>query len=129
MNQQTRTHITQVRTAGVPVADQDRALDFYVDILGFEKRMDASFGPGQRWVEVAPAGAVTTIALLPTPPGAHTGVDTGVRLSTGDAEADHAQLRARGVDTDPEVIRMAGGVPPMFSFRDPDGNTLYVVEG
>ena len=129
MNQQTRTHITQVRTAGVPVADQDRALDFYVGVLGFEKRMDAPFGPGQRWVEVAPAGAVTTIALLPTPQGAHTGVDTGIRLSTGDAEADHAQLRARGVDTDAEVIRMGGGVPPMFSFRDPDGNTLYVVEG
>ena len=56
------------------------------------------------------------------------GVDTGIRLTTSDAEQDHAHLRDRGVDTDPQVMRMAGGVPPMFSFRDPDGNALYVVE-
>ena len=56
------------------------------------------------------------------------GVDTGIRLTTSDADADHAHLRGRGVDIDAEVMRMAGGVPPMFSFRDPDGNALYVVE-
>jgi len=56
MNQQTVTRITHVHTVGVPVTEQERALEFYVGKLGFEKRMDASFGPGQRWIEVAPPG-------------------------------------------------------------------------
>jgi hypothetical protein len=55
------------------------------------------------------------------------GVDTGIRLSTASAADDHATLRAKGVDVDPEILRLPG-VPPMFSFRDPDGNRLYIVE-
>lgn len=125
---QPATRVTAVSTVAVPVTDPDRALDFYVGTLGFEKRLDASFGAGQRWIEVAPPGARTTIALAPSTDRTPTGADTGIRLSTPDAEADHADLRARGVDTDPEVMRWPG-VPPMFSLRDPDGNTLYVVEG
>jgi catechol 2,3-dioxygenase-like lactoylglutathione lyase family enzyme len=121
------TQISDVHTITVPVADQDRALAFYVDKLGFEKRLDVSYGQGQRWIEVAPAGGTTTIALPPrgtvTP-----GVDTGIRLTTLDAEADHGRLRERGVDVDAEILRFGEGVPPMFSLRDPDGNTLYVVE-
>ncbi len=122
-----RTHITEVRTVAVPVTDQDRALDFYVGKLGFEKRMDATFNGDMRWIEVAPQGSPTTIALAPLPRGGATGVDTGIRLATDDAEADHVDLLARGVDTDPEVLRFEG-VPPMFSLRDPDGNLLYIVE-
>ena len=122
------TQISDVHTITVPVSNQDRALAFYVETLGFEKRMDVAFGQGQRWIEVAPAGAATTIAL-PPPGGAVTpGVDTGIRLTTLDAEADHGRLRERGVDVDAEILRFGEGVPPMFSLRDPDGNTLYVVE-
>lgn len=121
------THITNLGNVAVPVTDQERALAFYVDTLGFEKRRDVPFGGDQRWIEVAPAGAVTTIALAPSPAPDKVGVDTGIRLNTTDATADHADLRALGVDTDPEVMRWPG-VPPMFSFRDPDGNTLYIVE-
>jgi catechol 2,3-dioxygenase-like lactoylglutathione lyase family enzyme len=123
VNEQSR--ISGVATVAVPVADADRAIDFYVGTLGFEKRIDASFGSGQRWVEVAPAGASTTIALAP-PGNLSTGVDTGIRLSTPDAEADHETLRAAGASVD-DVLRWPG-VPPMFSLRDPDGNTLYVVQ-
>jgi catechol 2,3-dioxygenase-like lactoylglutathione lyase family enzyme len=122
------TRITQVATVAVPVTDQDRALEFYVEKLGLEKRMDAPFGEGLRWIEVGPAGATTTIALAPAPEGSPVGVDTGIRLITEDATAEHADLLARGVDADPEVLRWGGGVPPMFSLRDPDGNQLYVVE-
>ncbi len=127
MADESATRITGVGTVGVPVSDQDRALEFYVDTLGFEKRLDAPFGNGQRWIEVAPRGAATTVALMPLPQGGSAGTDTGIRLTTQDADADHAALRARGVDADPEVLRWEG-VPPMFSFRDPDGNTLYLVE-
>jgi predicted enzyme related to lactoylglutathione lyase len=121
------SRITQVGTVGVPVTDQARALGFYLDKLGFEKRMDAPFGQGQRWIEVAPPKATTTIALMPSPEGAPVGVETGIRLASDDAEADHADLLARGVDVDPEIMRWPG-VPPMFYFRDPDGNRIIVVE-
>ena len=119
--------VTGVANIGIPVSDHDRAISFYVGQLGFDVRRDSTFGAGLRWVEVAPAGAVTTIALTPTPPGKPTAVDTGVRLSVADADTVHAALRAGGVDVDGEVMRWPG-VPPMFSFRDVDGNTLYVVE-
>ena len=62
---ETRTHISQLGTVLVPVSDQDRALEFYVEKLGFEKRNDTPFGEGERWVEVAPPSASTTIALIP----------------------------------------------------------------
>jgi predicted enzyme related to lactoylglutathione lyase len=125
---QAATQITDVHTITVPVSDQDRALAFYVEQLGLEQRMDVSYGGGQRWIEVAPAGARTTIALPPSGGSVKPGVDTGIRLTTLDAEADHRRLRERGVDVDAEILRFGEGVPPMFSLRDPDGNTLYVVE-
>jgi predicted enzyme related to lactoylglutathione lyase len=120
------TRITDVRTVGVPVTDQDRALEFYLDTLGFEKRLDAPIGEGMRWIEVAPAGATTSIALVRSPEGAPVGLDTGIRFTTQDADADHANLRAAGVDAD-DVLRWPG-VPPMFTFRDIDGNGLVIVE-
>ena len=125
---ETRTHVTQVGTVIVPVSDQDRALEFYLDKLGFEKRVDTSFGESERWVEVAPPGAATTIAIVPPREGEPTGIETRVALSSDDIEADHASLRARGVDADAEVSRMGDPVPPMFFFRDPDGNTFFVIE-
>ena len=64
MSEKTRTRLTPVGTVGVPVTDHDRALEFYVDKLGFEKRLDVPFGDGERWIEVAPPGAATTIALV-----------------------------------------------------------------
>jgi catechol 2,3-dioxygenase-like lactoylglutathione lyase family enzyme len=114
------THITGVGVVGVPVTDQDRALEFYVGKLGFEKRRDIPFGGG-RWIEVAAPGSATTIALVPA------GVPAGIRLMTEDADTDHADLRARGVEVDPEVMRMPEA-PPMFALRDPDGNSLILVE-
>ncbi|HEU4672205.1 MAG TPA: VOC family protein [Candidatus Limnocylindrales bacterium] len=121
----TSSHITGIATVAVPATDPDRSLDFYCGLLGFEKRRDDPFGEGLRWIEVAPVGASTTIALAP-PGGVRAGVDTGVRLTTSDCAADHETLRERGADVD-DILRWPG-VPPMFSLRDPDGNTLYVVE-
>jgi catechol 2,3-dioxygenase-like lactoylglutathione lyase family enzyme len=116
--------ITHIGTIVLPVDDQDAALEFYAGTLGFETRIDAEFAPGQRWVEVAPPGAQTSLALVPREQ-APAGIE--VSFATGGAEADHAELRARGVDADSELIRM-DDVPPMFTFRDPDGNRLRMVE-
>lgn len=120
------TAITRLGTVIVPVSDQDRALEFFVETLGFETRLDGEFAEGQRWLEVAPPGADTTIALVPGQ-GAGPG-ETEVSFATRDADADHAALRAERVDADEEVIRMGEYVPPMFTFRDPDGNRFRVVE-
>ena len=123
---ETKIRVTDVRTVGVAVTKQDRALEFYVDRLGFEKRLDVPMGQGARWIEVAPPGATTSIALIPAHDGVPAGVETGVRFTTEDADADHAELRSRGVDAD-EILRWEG-VPAMFAFRDQDGNGLEIVE-
>jgi catechol 2,3-dioxygenase-like lactoylglutathione lyase family enzyme len=125
----TRTRIARVGVVVVPVSDQDRAIGFYVDTLGFEKRADVPFGEGYRWVEVAPQGADTRIAIVPPPPGKPTGgVETGIGLETDDIDALHAELKSRGVDVDDEISRMGDPVPPLFWLRDPDQNSLMVVE-
>ncbi len=120
--------ISQIGTVIVPVSDQDRAIEFYLEKLGFEKRADIPFGNGDRWVEVAPAGATTTIAIVPPREGEPVGIETRVGWATDDADANHASLREQGVDVDAEVMRMGDPVPPMFFFRDPDGNKFMVVE-
>jgi catechol 2,3-dioxygenase-like lactoylglutathione lyase family enzyme len=121
----TTPQITHVGTVIVPVADQDQALAFYTGTLGFEVRIDAPFAPGRRWIEVAPAGGQTSLALVPRD-SAPSGIE--VSLATASAEADHAELTTRGVEADAELIRMGEGVPPMFTFRDPDGNRFRMVE-
>ena len=124
----TRTRVDKIATVIVPVSDPDRAIEFYVEKLGFEKRVDVPFGNGYRWVEVAPGDAVTTIALAPPPEGKPTGNrETGISLHTDDIDAYHAELKANGVDVDAEVSRMGDPVPPLFWLRDPEGNTLMVV--
>jgi catechol 2,3-dioxygenase-like lactoylglutathione lyase family enzyme len=122
------TTVDQVATVMVPVADQDRAIAFYTEKLGFELRADTPFGNGDRWVEVAPAGAATTVALVTPMEGQEVGVESRVAFASADIDADHAALRDRGVEVDPEVMRMGDPVPPMFFFRDADGNRLLLVQ-
>jgi catechol 2,3-dioxygenase-like lactoylglutathione lyase family enzyme len=125
----TKTRISKLGVVCIPVSDQDRAIAFYVEKLGFEKRADVPFGNGYRWVEVGPEGGETTIAIVPPPPGKPTGgMETGIGLQTTDIDALHAELRDAGVDVDAEVSRMGDPVPPILWFRDPDNNTLMVVE-
>ena len=87
------TTITDVRTVGVTVTDQDEALDFYVDTLGFEKRLDAPISPTMRWVEVAPPARPRSIALDQRRTATAVRTDTGIRFTVPDAEAEHAAMR------------------------------------
>jgi catechol 2,3-dioxygenase-like lactoylglutathione lyase family enzyme len=124
----TQTRVSKINTIVIPVSDQDRAIDFYVEKLGLEKRSDIPFGDKYRWVEVSPRDAETTIALAPPPDGAPAGNrETGIGLHTDDIDAYHAELKAAGVDVDEEISRMGDPVPPLFWLRDPEGNTLMVV--
>ena len=125
----TRTGVNKINTVIVPVGDQERQIEFYTEKLGFEKRVDIPFGGQYRWVEVAPGGAETTIALAPPPPGGSSGNrETGIALQTDDIEAYHSELKQKGVDVDAEISRMGDPIPPMFWLRDPEGNSLLVVQ-
>jgi predicted enzyme related to lactoylglutathione lyase len=120
--------IVKVANVIIPVADQDKVLPFYTDVLGLEMRVDAPMGDAGRWIEVAPAGADTPIALCPPGPEITPGnKQTGITLETGDIDALHARLKERGADVDDEVSRFPG-VPPLLWFRDPEGNTLMAAE-
>jgi catechol 2,3-dioxygenase-like lactoylglutathione lyase family enzyme len=123
----TASRIEEITLVIVPSADQDRAIEFY-ESLGFEKRSDVPFGGEYRWVEVYPPSGTTGIALAPPRPGDPIGIQTGISLKTDDIDASHAHLRSLGVDVDDEVSRMGDPVPPMFWFRDADGNSLLVVQ-
>jgi catechol 2,3-dioxygenase-like lactoylglutathione lyase family enzyme len=135
--------INEVGAVFVPVADQDRALAFYVDKLGFEKRSDFPYGGDNRWVEVSPPGATNTIALVPRGEGTPVGGDqTSCAFATDDIEADHTNLRTNGVDVDAEIATkgnrrpglvsldasIADPIPAQFFFRDADGNRFLVVQ-
>jgi catechol 2,3-dioxygenase-like lactoylglutathione lyase family enzyme len=125
VNDQTR--ITDVMNIGVPVTNQDRALAFYTEKLGFETRRDVPLPQfGGRWIEVAPTGATITLSLVPARDGVPAGIETGIRLAAEDAAAVHAALQDRGVDVG-ELLRWPG-VPAMFAFHDEDGNGLEIVE-
>ncbi|RKT51673.1 VOC family protein [Saccharothrix australiensis] len=116
--------VTGIRAVSVPVADQDRALRFYVDRLGFTVLRDVPT-PNGRWIELAPGGG-DVVVTLDHVTGEVTRGPVAIRFTTDDAAAAHAALTDAGVDTD-EILTWPG-VPPMFAFRDPDGNAFSLTE-
>lgn len=121
----TTTDINGIRAVSIPVGDQDRALEFYVGALGFDKLRDVPTPGGRRWIELSPGGGTTVVTLEATD-GQAVRDDILVRFCTPDAEAAHATLQAAGVDVD-DILRWPG-TPAMFAFRDPDGNALSLTE-
>lgn len=123
------TSITGITTAMFSVADQDAAVAFYTEKLGWELRSDTKFGEGDdagRWVEVAPPGSETVLALNPPMGGQPGGGSIGVE--TGDVEAEHQQLGATDGVQVGDLMGGQGPVPRMFSVNDPDGNWIWVVQ-
>src|SRR3954453_22266484 len=126
--QTTQTPVSDIGVAIVSVSDQDEAIAFYTSKLGFEVRSDMSFGENgeMRWVEVAPPGSGARLPVNPPMGGSPGGGAIGVEPPA--VLIEHARLSAiGGIDLDPEPMRMPG-VPTMFSLRDPDGNSVWVVE-
>ena len=135
--------VREVGTVFVPVADQERSLKFFVEELGFEKRIDFLYAGQHRWIEVAPPSASHRIALVPPSEGASTGGDIArCALEVADVEKLHASLLARGIDVDSKIastgtarsglvssaVRIDDPVPPQFFVRDPDGNRFLIVQ-
>jgi len=124
---ETQPVVVAIPAVGIAVRDQDSALTFYTETLGLQKQLDIPLPQfGGRWITVAPAGSATSIALVPASETNPAGVETGIRLATADAAAMHEHLRRHQV-TVGELLRW-DGVPPMFAFRDPDGNGLEIVQ-
>ncbi|MDT5371114.1 MAG: hypothetical protein QOC62_5545 [Mycobacterium sp.] len=124
---ETQPAVVAIPAVGIAVRDQDSALTFYTETLGLQKQLDIPLPQlGGRWITVAPAGSATSIALVPASETNPAGVETGIRLATADAAAMHEHLRRHQV-TVGELLRW-DGVPPMFAFRDPDGNGLEIVQ-
>jgi predicted enzyme related to lactoylglutathione lyase len=125
----TATTISNIGVAMFTVADQDAAIAYYSQTLGWELRSDVAFGDegGNRWVEVAPPGSSTRLALNPAmgewqPGGSAIGVEAA------DVEAERSRLQQAGGVNVGELIGGEGPVPRMFSVEDPDGNNIWVVQ-
>jgi catechol 2,3-dioxygenase-like lactoylglutathione lyase family enzyme len=131
--------IDLVQLVMIPTKDQPRSLAFYQS-LGFEVRADFPWGGGHRWIEVYPPGTATGLVLMPAGPD-RVGVRTGIILNTSDIDAAHQHMKQLGVDVDAGIARIGSPIkvrigaveqtepqPPMFWFRDPDGNELLLVE-
>lgn len=117
--------IKGIKFVSVPVSDQDRALDFYTQKLGFRVVTDQPFDEKQRWIELGIPGAETRLVLF-TPDGHEDRIGTMQNLSfvAGDVEATHAELTERGVEFDGPPQTMDWGT--FASFSDPDGNTFVL---
>ncbi len=118
--------IDQVQIVSVPVSDQERAKDFYLNTLGFELRQEAPSGDEMRWIEVAPEGSTASLTLVTwfesMPPGSL----QGLVVAADDIRATHEELISRGVPFDFPPTEMPGGTQAVF--RDPDGNGLVLWE-
>ncbi|MBF5043566.1 VOC family protein [Aggregicoccus sp. 17bor-14] len=117
--------IKMVKFVGIPVSDQDRALAFYTEKLGFKVATDQPMGPKQRWIELRIPGAQTAVVLF-TPEGQEDRVGSFFNGAFGsdDVMESYAQLKARGVEFEGEPQKQPWGT--FAKFKDPDGN-LFVL--
>ena len=125
----TQTTISNIGVAMFVVSDQDAALAFYTEKLGFEVRADLRYGEHDeaRWLEVAPPGSHARLSLNP-PMGDVQPGGSSIAVETPDVPGEHARLSAiGGIDVDEELTRIPGA-PLMFMLRDPDANHIVVVE-
>src|SRR5438045_4718690 len=121
--------IKRVQSVSVPVSDQDKALDFYTNKLGVEKRNDEPRGDGLRWLEVAPAGADTVIILAKgygSWSEERVGTFAGIVFWTDDMRSTYEELSSRGVKfTETPSMQPWGMMQALF--EDQDGNGFVLV--
>jgi len=119
----------------VMVSNQASALEFYVNKLGLQKKVDMQFGP-MRWLEVAPPNSESTISLMEpnpqimSPEVANTamrsiGTPTGLWFYTNDIQGTFAELKAKGVNISQPQKQEWGGT--MSTIKDQDGNEYQLI--
>jgi catechol 2,3-dioxygenase-like lactoylglutathione lyase family enzyme len=122
--------ISHVHSTTIVVADQDAAVDFYVNKLGWEKATDAEGEPGERFLTVVPPGATTQIVLgVPNEINPDTrGKYSGITVVAPDIQATYETLTQRGVQFTQPVADMPWGSKATW-FSDPDGNVFFLTNG
>jgi catechol 2,3-dioxygenase-like lactoylglutathione lyase family enzyme len=117
--------IKGIKFVGIPVRNQDQALRFYTEKLGFQVITDQPMGPGQRWIELKIPGAETGVSLF-TPPGLEDriGTFTNFSLYSNDVEKTYEELKGRGVEFLAPPKKESWGTSVIF--KDPDGNQLHL---
>jgi catechol 2,3-dioxygenase-like lactoylglutathione lyase family enzyme len=116
----------QIESVSVPVSDQDQAMDFYVDTLGFELLVDNTWRKGMRWSEVAPENSATSLMLVTWSACMLPSMYRIIVVATDDIRAIHEELVAKGIDFELPPTETPRGTQAMF--RDPDGNALLLWE-
>jgi predicted enzyme related to lactoylglutathione lyase len=117
--------IKGIKFASVPVTDQDRALSFYTEKLGFRILTDQPFDDKQRWIELSIPGAETGVVLFT--PDAHRdriGTFSAISFHCDDLEKTHSELSARGVEFPTPPTKAPWG--SFAIFKDPDGNQFVM---
>ena len=118
--------ITQIHSTTILVSDQDRALEFYTGVLGWEVEIDQPMGEDERFLTVRPKGGQTSLSL-----GTSRMLDgqnpgrIGISLIADDVQKTYEELSARGVVFSMKPERMAWG-DIGAQFEDPDGNSFYL---
>ncbi len=115
---------THLQLLSMPVTDQDRARDFYVDTLGFDLVSDNPFGPTGRWIQVRPKSGQTSITLVTWFDSMPAGSVRGLVVESDDLERDVEALAARGVTIDGGIQEAPWG--RYVTIEDPDGNGLVI---
>lgn len=122
--------ISRIHSTTIAVSDQDAAIDFYVNALGWSKAIDQQVGPEMRFLTVVPPGGGAELALADpgwVPEGMKPRWYTGIALTTNAIDADYAALSERRVELTEPVQQMPWGAKATW-FRDPDGNQFFLVE-
>jgi catechol 2,3-dioxygenase-like lactoylglutathione lyase family enzyme len=116
--------VTRIRVVSVPVSDQDRSLDFYVGVLGFELVSDSLMGD-MRWMQVAPRGSECSLTLVTWFPTMPAGSLKGLVIETDQLDSDVEAIRAKGV-----VVEGVQDAPwgRFATFDDPDGNGIVLCD-
>jgi len=122
--------ITNIHSVPIVVIDQDRALRFYRDVLGFEVTADDGSGDF-RWLTVRPPNGQTNIMIAKVSPslpemGSRIGKWTGMVFDTDNIESECERLRSHGVTITRPPERQHFGIEAQFA--DPDGNTIELVQ-
>jgi catechol 2,3-dioxygenase-like lactoylglutathione lyase family enzyme len=122
--------ISRIHSTTIIVADQDKALDFYVNTLGWNKDIDQQMGPDMRYVTVVPPGAETQLALglaswFGPNDSVRSGGNTGIAFVSPDIEETYATLKSRGVRFKGELEQMPWGAKATW-FYDLDGNEFFL---
>ena len=113
--------VTNLEVVSIPVSDQDRAKQFYVDKLGFTAQADSILGESMRWVMVRPPGSGTAITLVTWFETMPAGSLKGSVLGCDDLDKTLAELTARGVSFNEDEVQEAPW-GRFKTFDDPDGN-------